>query len=173
MDILLDCVCFSCFKSLQIYEYNISLQWQKQVSWMMCDRRRKHWSFLNLCPKCLTSRQAPVQAHRVLESGLDKPQHWLQGMAKWWSRDLGQKGFGVWLFFQAAHCWAVWTMGQPSIGITHSCVDNSQISPLLFYLNQQDVQEHHLHLGNGIRGQLLLLFSTNIKHRSYTCTEKN
>lgn len=58
----------------------------------------------------------------------------------------------------------------PSIEIICGHVDSSQISTLLFYLNQQAIQSNHLETGS--RGQLLLFFPTDIKHKTYSCTEK-
>lgn len=128
---------------------------------MMCDRRRKHWSLLNLCPKCLMSHQAPVQTH---SSAI-----WFGQAPALANRERQRGGAGIWgrkglefVFFPSNSLLNSMNHGPPRIEIIHSHVDSSQISPLLFYLNQKDIQEHHLHLENGSRGQLLLLFSTNI-----------
>lgn len=51
--------------------------------------------------------QAPMQAHRVLESGLDEPQHWITGKGKVVEQRLEAEGVWSLSFSQAAHCWAV------------------------------------------------------------------
>lgn len=50
--------------------------------------------------------------HTVLQSGLDKPLHWLTGKGKGVEQGSGAERVWSLFFSQATHCWTVWTTGQ-------------------------------------------------------------
>lgn len=86
-------------------------------------------------------------------------------MEKRWREDLEQQRFGG--FFEPTHCWGVWT-GHLVLKLSTAMWIAHKFPPCFSTWTSKT----ELHLENGSKGQLLLFLHTDIKHRTYSCTEK-